>query len=154
MASLHDTTVVTGMAKLGQVLEDLPDKLRDKVARKAVLAAAQVGLAAIQTETPWHTGNLYRHLRIAFRRGLPKELLTYVVFVKTGSKGARGGSSKRFSGPSAPSGQILPYYWFFVEFGTSRMAANPFMLRGFTKSAENAATRARDVASYQLRYVV
>lgn len=154
MASLHDTAVIKGMSELGKVLEQLPDKMLNKVARVALRESAQVGLSAIQTETPWHTGNLYRHLRIAMRKGTPATQITYIVFVKTGTKRQRSGGSKRVHGPAEPSGQTMPYYWFFIEFGSSHNAANPFMLRGFTKSAENAATRARDIASYQLRYVV
>lgn len=148
MPFLHDTTVVSGLSKLGDKLERLPLQVKEKVAKKAMLEAAKVGLAAIQTEAPYKSGNLYRHLRVAQRKDDPFKV-TYVVFVKS-----RGRTSKKKgarSGPSEPSTQMLPFYWYFIEFGTSRITANPFMLRGFMKSADNAAARARDKAAYALR---
>lgn len=142
MASLHDTVAVKGMAAVGAQLEKLPIDMRDKVARKAVLEAAKVGLASVQQETPIRTGNLFHHERIAFRKNVPYNIVQYVVFVKTGGKQA-----------ALRVGQPLPYYWYFIEFGWhDRSGAyhpgNPFMLRGFEQSAGNAATRARDIAAY------
>lgn len=154
MSTLHDTAVIKGMSKLGEKLERLPLEMKEKVARRSIQEAAKIGLAAIQTETPWRTGNLYRHLRIARRKDVGW-IVTYVVFVKTTK--ARPTKKQRgvvAQGPSEiSSNEILPYYWYFIEFGTSRMSPNPFMLRGFTKSADNAATRARDTAAHLLRDV-
>ena len=147
------------MSDIGAKLDQFPDAFTEKVVRASMRGAAQVGLAAIQTETPWGKGpnpppgNMYRHLRIAKRPDKDNKI-TYIVFVKVGGKAQRGGGIKKVHGPSEPSGQVSPYYWFFVEFGTSRMGANPFMLRGFTKSAENAATTARDTAATKLKDVI
>lgn len=152
---LHDTAYVKGMSKLGEKLDKLPQDIKEKVARGATREAAVVALAAVQTEAPWRTGNLYRHLRISSRKDKDdKTKVSYVVFVKTTRarppKKARGTPA---SGPSETSAQMPPYYWYFVEFGTSRMTANPFMLRGFLKSTDNALTRARDTAAKLIQEV-
>lgn len=153
MAQMHDTTVVKGMSKLGEKLTKLPLDIKEKVARRSTQEAAKIGLAAIQTEVPWRTGNLYRHLRVARRKDEATKV-TYVVYVKSKRPKSKPKKGAAVNGPSDVSGEELPYYWYFVEFGTSRMSANPFMLRGFTKSAENAATHARDTAAKLLSDVV
>lgn len=136
---LHDTTAVRGMRELGEILTKLPLEMKEKVATKATLEAAKVGLAAVQGESPIRTGNLYHHERIARRKDVLWNLVQYVVFIKTG--GGKRAKQRNF-------GEDLPFYWYFIEFGTSKMRANPFMLRGFQKSVGNAATRARDAAAY------
>ena len=145
MADLVDTVAVKGMAEVGEFLSKLPSDMKDKVATKAMLAATQVGEAAVQTEVPIRTGNLFRHIRIARRtKDLGGYLVQYVIFIKSGGK--RSAKQKQ-------SGEELPFYWYFIEFGTSsdsksHLSPNPFMLRGFVKSAANAANKARDVAQY------
>jgi HK97 gp10 family phage protein len=145
MADLVDTTAVKGMAEVGEILSKLPLDMKEKVATKATLAAAQVGVAAVQTEVPIRTGNLFRHIRLARRtRDIGRLAVQYVVYIKAGGK--RSAKEKQ-------TGEELPFYWYFIEFGTSsesksHITANPFMLRGFVKSASNAANKARDIAQY------
>lgn len=148
MAELNDTIAVQGMAALGEKLKQLQLDMKEKIATKADLAAAQIGLAAVQDETPVRTGNLLHHIRVARRhRGVPDTQIQHVVFVK--QDGGKRAKEKNF-------GEDLPYYWYFIEFGWvdrggNHHQANPFMLRGFLKSADNAATRARDIAAYWLQ---
>lgn len=134
MAELRDTASVKGLSQVGEALKNLPLEIKEKVARKATLEAAKIGLAAAQSETPIRTGLTFKYERITRHKNVPYNIVEYVVFIKSRGK----------------KGQEYPYYWVFVEFGTSKMAANPFMLRGFLKSAPNAATRARDIAGYVL----
>jgi HK97 gp10 family phage protein len=137
------------MKELGEQLEKLPLDIKEKVAAKANLEAAKVGMAGVQTETPIKTGNLYHYERIARRKNVAWNLIQHVIFIKTGGKHwVAKKALVRSSIAGANAGNVLPYYWYFLEFGTSKMRANPFMLRGFEKSVGNAATRARDIAAY------
>ena len=145
MAELRDTAEVTGLTALGRDLANLDINMKEKVATSTVLTAEQTSLTAVQTEVPIRTGNLFRNIKIARRKdSIDNTQVQYVIFVKSGPRPKPKLGRKRIPN----KGDVYPYYWVFVEFGTSRQAANPFMLRGFQKSAGNAATRARDRATY------
>jgi hypothetical protein len=158
MAESHIKVEVKGMAEVGAVLKTLPLNMKEKVARNAMLAGARVGLAAVQTEVPIgggeksphdpSPGNILRNLRIARGKNVPDTVVQYRLFVHVGR--VRRGKGWR--------GRVLevgpPYYWYMQEFGSSRNPANPFMTRGFMKSASNAATRIRDAAAAAVqRYI-
>lgn len=150
MASLSDTVEIKGLQALGERLTQLPLEIKEKIAAKAMLKAANITLAAVQVEVPIRTGNLYRHLRISRRkRGVPGTVVQYVIFVKTGGGGKA--KAKNF-------GEDLPYYWYMIEFGWNDKSGKhhpgkPFLLLGFERSVENAAAQARDEASYLLSKV-
>lgn len=52
------------------------------------------------------------------------------------SVGILGGSTSRFKNQANPGGDT--YYWRFLEFGTSKMQAQPFMRPGLDESIEPA----------------
>lgn len=143
---------VKGMAAVGAALKQLPENMREKVCVGGILEAAQVVLAGVQTEVPIGTGNLFRHVRMGRRkRGMPWNLIQYVVYVQSGGGKKSSATGKKAKGVTrADLNEVLPYYWYFLEFGTSKMSANPFMERGFAKSASNAAGRARDYMRQQV----
>lgn len=130
-----------GFKELGDKLALLTDDMEKKVATEAVLAATQVTLLAVKegapvgTRSPPTPGNLRDNIRIAKRhRGVAPNTVQYVIFVRT-----RGKKEANKTDP-------LPYYWYFLEFGTSKMSPHPFLLPGFNRSYAEAANKAKDVA--------
>ncbi len=139
------------MAELGEQLKQFPLKFKEKVARKATGVGADVCLAAVQTEAAKHarTWNLYHHIKAMHVRNNPIwNIEQFLVLVVPKGRGVRATRSRRkgASLPTPASGFSSPYYWYFQEFGTSKMKAHPFLSVGFLKSVSSAAQRIRDVA--------
>jgi len=132
------TISITGLAALEKQLQQLPDKLAKNVLRGAVRA----GAVAIQKEAKalapqsvaFHRlgagsraveiqpGSLKKGIKV---RSAPRKLsefaITYWVYV-----------SKKL------------WYWKFVEFGTVKMAAKPFMRPAFESQKETATIAVRN----------
>lgn len=85
-----------------------------KIENKALKEAGAVVKAAIQNETPVRTGKLKESITVSG------------VKTKDGVKYVGVGPGKN------------GWYGKFVEFGTVKMSANPFMTRGYERSKENA----------------
>lgn len=101
-------------------VEELLDKLQrlgeqsKRIENKALREAGSVVEEAIKNETPIQSGNLKR------------SITTSNVKTKDGMKHVEVGPSKD------------AFYSRFVEFGTVKMKANPFMGRGYEKSKNQA----------------
>jgi len=107
------TTKIDGLPELARKLKKLPDDLRRKELDKAVAAGARIIRNAAKQRAAKRSGVLARNIVVRkekkkFKRGRDS---VYRVGVLHG-KGARGGD---------------PYYFRFVEFGTSKMPARPFL---------------------------
>lgn len=119
------TVKVEGLKELDARLRSLGPRLARQGLRAAVNAGAQVIKKAAQGFAPVLTGRLKRKA-IYVRRA--KELSrigseNYVVAVRTGRKQQKKDQDA--------------YYWWFVEFGTKKMAAQPFLRPAFeTKKNE------------------
>ena len=103
------STEIKGLEGLIKTLNSLPDKLENKIIRAAVRKGANVVRDKARQNVPKDTGNLQKSIitsgakvsgKIAFRVSL---------------KQRKTKNSKD------------PYYGRFVEFGTSKMPAKPFM---------------------------
>lgn len=117
-------TLVTGDKELDRRLRSLPPKVLKKLARRAVRPAAKEVLARAIDEVPVDTGDLEDSLKVrALKRSRKNK-------DKVGSRVVTGEGF--FKGDQ--------YYGGFVEFGTSKMAARPF-LRPAAISAEPAVKR-------------
>lgn len=130
---------VDGMEALRETLMTLPLAFREKVVRAALAEAAHLTKVAVEAYAPVYTGLLQQSIRVGKRnnKGDP-DTVTYVVFVY-GVKRTTGKRDKNLK-------EDNPYYWYFLEFGTSKMAAHPFMLPAFEASAAQALHAARAVA--------
>jgi len=155
MASLH----VLGMKQVGEALKALPEKIKDKVAAKSVMEGSKVIQKAVQQLVPVDSGLLKDSIRVARRRkNVPKEMIQYVVFVRgTQSSSGRRNTmktqrgSKKGPNMNRTATQVnLPYYWYFLEFGTSKMSKRPFMVPAFASSAQDALNRTRDYARQRI----
>lgn len=152
---------ITGMKEVGQMLTDLPEKFKTKVAVAALRETAKVVQAAVDDESPIadagpSIGLLKANVKLSRRkRNVPWHMIQYIVYVNTGRKvtrkrrGLKSLKRRIYLASNKKPPPSHPYYWFMVEFGTSKQSANPFMSRAFEKSAANGITRARDLARYR-----
>ena len=104
---------VEGMEELLAEVERL-GKAGNRIENAALREAGEAVKQSIQNETPTRSGKLKASISVSR--------------VKT-----KGGIKQVEVGPG-PDG----YYVKFLEFGTAKMKANPFMARGYETSKENA----------------
>lgn len=131
---------LTGVEDLKRALGELTSQLRKKVllsalrkAARVVSAAAKANAPTLQTPTPYRTKGLVRK-RISVRTSKEARKAGDVgVFVNVrpaaGAKYKRVGGVRTFAkatqrGAKSPND---PFYWRFLEFGTSKMRARPFL---------------------------
>ena len=102
-----------GMENLLSEIEKL-GKIGSRIENKALREAGDVVKEAIQKETPIRSGKLKESINVSRVKN------------KDGAKRVEVGPNKDV------------FYSRFVEFGTVKMKANPFMARGYETSKENA----------------
>lgn len=125
---------VEGLAALDNALKGLPDKLARKYLRKGVARMGRVVRDGIRAKVPVRTGLLKRNvIYVRSRRNSGPGRESYSVMIRTKKKKfvdnrrnrrlARVGKTYTVEGDA--------YYWKFLEFGTSKLPARPFMRPGF-----------------------
>jgi HK97 gp10 family phage protein len=119
-----------GFKELAAAMRELPER----VAKNALRSAVGAGAAEIRKEAKLHapvdTGRLKSAVyqkQIREASGQYKQV--FFVGVRAGAKRKKGGA-KDFSQSA--------YYWSFLEFGTAKMAARPFMRPAFEGKKEAA----------------
>lgn len=120
---MADLRHVEGLRELVRALEDLPRKVATNGLRKAVSTGAALVRDEAKSRAPVDTGEMRRDIMIKRARTADGMIATYEVFVRTGKKSRMAGRRRNVARDS--------YYWRFVEFGTSKMAARPFMRPAF-----------------------
>lgn len=118
-------------------LKELQDKLRTlapNVARNGLRAAVSAAAADVRNEAralaPVDTGEMRRDIQIKRERASTTFRAIYSVFVRSGKKSRLAGKGRDVQKDS--------YYWRFVEFGTSKMAARPFLRPAFERTKQQA----------------
>lgn len=109
---------IEGLTELRRKLLTLPAKLRDRELRAATGAAAKVVRDEARARAPVDTG-LTRDNIIAARRRAERYDEEYAVTVRHKGKGR-------------------PFYWKFIEFGTVKLAARPFLRPAFESATYRA----------------
>lgn len=109
---------IEGLRELGEAMSGLSDDIVRRVSRASVNAGAQVIKKRAQSLAPVATGNLRKNI-IVRRQRRPSDRLTeeYIVTVRKG----------RLTDKQSASGLRDAYYARFVEFGTVKTAARPFL---------------------------
>ena len=136
------TIKVEGLKELQKALKELPLEIQKRPLRSAVSAGAKViADEAINKAPVGETGNLIKSLyRYRSRRQSPTGKETFLVGVRKG-KGIYGNTRlNRRLGRVGKKYQTQgeAYYWRFVEFGTSKMPAQPFLRPAFESAKERA----------------
>lgn len=133
MASV--TVKIDGLSDLGKRLQTLSDDMQGKVARAATAAGAVLVKNAAIRKAPEDTGNLKRNV-IAKRIPKSQTNLTseHIVTVRKGKKTAK----------QKAAGLRDAYYASWVEFGTVKMAPQPYLRPAFDENKEKAVQAIKD----------
>lgn len=141
---------ILGLEQLKKALNQLPVEIQQKALRSAVSASAKVVVDSAITKAPaGETGNLKKAIyRYRSRSGSGTGRETYLVGVRKGKKAyadtARNRRLNRVGKKYTVQGEA--YYWRFLEFGTVKMQAKPFMRPAF----EGSKSRILDVMKERL----
>ena len=118
---------IKGLSELISAMRELPKALEAKVLRQAVGSGAILIRKTAQELVTRRTGLISKAIRIGFNKNEsgPGKVV-YHVFVSQKVKDKLKGKT------------VSAYYWRFLEFGTVKMAAKPFMRPAFDVSSRQA----------------
>ena len=136
---------ISGLSELAQRMQDIARKTRNQSARKAMNAGASALKEEIKHRVPIlketvphrRKGTIKRNIRSKTKVQRNGQVKTR-IWVKSLS-GKKVSAFKQATGKSAALNPNDPFYWWFVEFGTSKMPAQPFMRPGFEAKKETTA---------------
>lgn len=131
---MANTVTITGLKELSDALKELPNRIARNALRQSVYAGAKVIRDEAKTKAPVYTGpvsaghpppgTLKRSIimkQIPEKSSLVQQ--TFYVAVRHGKKYQRQGKKGTLSQDA--------FYWRFIEFGTVKMPARPFMRPAF-----------------------
>lgn len=135
---------VTGLKELGQALENLGQKTKNKLGAKAM----RKGGAIIRDQARANAPMLKEKVQHRKRGTLKKNIMASTKPQKDGSvrtiifvrslKNSKVLEFKDKTGRGGAYNPNDPFYWRFVEFGTSKMPAQPFLQPAFSTKKEQA----------------
>lgn len=130
---MADTKNLTGFKELAASLKALGPRL----GKNGLRAATSAGAAVIRNEArnlaPVDTGEMKKDIQIKREREVRGgELVTarYSVYTRGGKRSRLAGKARNIHKDS--------FYWKFIEFGTAKMGAQPFMVPAFETKKETA----------------
>jgi HK97 gp10 family phage protein len=136
------TVQITGLKELQNALNQLPKEIQGRPLRSAVSAAAKVIVDDVKARVPvGETGNLKTAVyRYRSRRNSATGRETFFVGIRQGKAQFKDTAYNRRKGRVGKSykTQGEAYYWRFLEFGTAKMAAKPFLRPAFESSKSKA----------------
>lgn len=127
-----------GLRELEKALLDLPKRLERRVLNSALMSGARLMVRDAKQRVPVATGELRRNIRARPDRPRDGHTATVIVGVRKLSKAQLFKLRKKRINTSDP------FYWRFVEFGTSRMAARPFLRPAFESQKVGAVAVIKD----------
>ena len=124
-----DTQQIQGFDDLAAKLREIPKALRKRVLRNALAAGARLVRAAARRSAPVLSATAAR--KAPYRT---PGLLKRSVAVRTSKQARREGNVGVFvnvrpakAGLRGAKSKADPFYWRFVNFGTAKMPARPFL---------------------------
>lgn len=125
-----------GLLDLSQELEVLSKAESRQVLRKAVRAGAQVVRDEIEARAPVKTGKLARNIVVSSGRAPAGEAVAGVRIRGVNPAGTNSDTTTK------ANNRNNAFYWRFVELGTSKMAAHPFVRPAYDARQEEASQAA------------
>ncbi|MCK2183507.1 HK97-gp10 family putative phage morphogenesis protein [Halomonas getboli] len=131
-ASFNLEGVDEALAKMKQV-EELPRKRSTRFAlrKAAAIVRENVAARAARLDDPKTAESIAANVVVRYDGAYMRQTRDMKMSV-----GILGGSTSRFKNQANPGGDT--YYWRFLEFGTAKMPAVPFMRPGMEESIEPA----------------
>lgn len=136
---------VSGLKELGKNLQALDKKVRNRISVKAMRAGGRIIRDSARAKAPVLQENVPHRRKGTLKRSIVERTkvgkngkTTTIVAVRNLS----GKQIAKFKGKTGKSGAKNPndpFYWRFVEFGTSKMPAKPFMRPAFEQNKQRAA---------------
>jgi HK97 gp10 family phage protein len=130
---MADTQNLTGFDELAKKLKELGPKVAKNGLRRATSAGAAIVRNDARKRAPVDTGEMKRDImmkRERDARGGDTTGAVYTVYVRSGKKSRMAGKKRDVDRDS--------FYWKFLEFGTAKMAAQPFLRPAFEANKEAA----------------
>lgn len=156
-AGMQSHVEVQGLNELRQRLKALPAKLQGPPARNALHAGAKVIKDTAKGTTAWtdDSGFLRQHIVqfSAKKSETPYDAEVRVGVLKRRRKGKRTKAQIKAlvrRNRRQKKDFVTPYYWKYLEFGTSRMGAKPFMRPAFESSKQSAVDRIAEALRSQI----
>lgn len=126
----------SGLANLSRDLELLSKAESRQVLRRSVRAGAELIAEEVKNNAPEQTGKLKRNIVVLFGKGAQG---TAVAGVHIRGVNPDTGNSDKTMKAASPNNA---FYWRFLEEGTSKMSAKPFVRPAFDSKQEEAAEAA------------
>jgi len=108
---------IKGIDELLKNLRKLPERVQNRVVVGAIRASAKPLISEARARVPVNTGNLKKSIGVTKRRSKNKNIIHFSVSPRKGGK---------YNG----------FYGHFLEFGTSKMSARPFLRPAFEAKGE------------------
>lgn len=134
---------VEGLQELRRTLKELPRRTQKKITRKAVSEGAKPIVKKAKQLVPLLKAPVPHR-----KRGTVRKNIRYKVRVSGDNaevsiwvKGLASEKIVNFKASTGKAGRDNPddpFYWWFVEFGTRKMAARPFMRPAYESEKDNA----------------
>lgn len=120
-----------GFAELAERLKQLGPRVAKNALRRAVSSGAAVVRNDARSRAPVDTGEMKKDIQIKREKDERGSFMAkYAVFVRSGKKSRMSGRARDVQKDS--------FYWKFLEYGTSKMPAQPFMRPAFEARKEEA----------------
>lgn len=140
--------VIEGLDEVLAAMAVLPDSITKNAAPFAMRKGADVIAKEAKARAPVRSGNLRDRIAVRKRKRKPTgAAIAYSVGILGGASATYGNTkSNRRKGLVGQSyqKQDTAYYWRFLEFGTEKLAAKPFLRPAFDSAAEAAITAIAD----------
>lgn len=143
---MAESIKIEGMEAFKRAMKELPQEVSTRVLRRAVAAGTAIVRDEAQRTNAFkdRSGTLRANIKMFYKKDESSPTrATYYVFVP--SKGGAKESSQHFDPTSGKisRGRLRfagkPYYWRFLEFGTSKLTARPFLRPAFKAKWQEAA---------------
>lgn len=126
----------SGFKELAEAMQALPQRVATNALRRSVAAGARVIRDEAKMRAPVDTGEMRRDIKIKRERVAAGLSARYSVFVLSGKASRIAGKARNVDKNS--------FYWRFIEFGTAKMSAKPFMRPAFEAKKTEAVQKIAD----------